>query len=159
MKEGGAGGGKSVARKVVIRRATAEDLPAIVKLDEKATGKPKPKHWEQLFAHFSEQAGEGRAFLVAALDDRVIGFMTGEIRAFEFGSEPCGWVFALTVDPQVRVQNVGTRLFEALCEVFKAAGVEKVRTMLAREDHLVLAFFRSLGMMAGPFIQLERDLD
>ncbi|TAK49497.1 MAG: GNAT family N-acetyltransferase [Xanthobacteraceae bacterium] len=158
MKEGAQAGVKSAARKIVIRRATVEDLPAIVRLDEKTTGKPKPQHWEQLLAHFSEQSG-GRAFLVAAIDDRVIGFMTGEVRAFEFGSEPCGWVFALTVDPQVRVQNVGTQLFEALCEVFKEAGVDKVRTMLARENHLVLAFFRSLGMMAGPFIQLERDLE
>jgi ribosomal protein S18 acetylase RimI-like enzyme len=159
MKERAQTGGKSMARKVTIRRATADDLPAIVRLDEKATGKPKPKHWEQLYAHFSQQTDEGRAFLVADLDGRVVGFMTGEIRAFEFGSEPCGWVFALTVDPQVRVQNVGTRLFDALCDVFKEAGVDKVRTMLAREEHLVLAFFRSLGMMAGPFIQLERDLE
>ena len=53
----------------------------------------------------------------------------------------------------------GTRLFEELCNRFRQAGVAKVRTMLARNNGLVLAFFRSLGMMAGPFIQLEKDLD
>jgi ribosomal protein S18 acetylase RimI-like enzyme len=68
-------------------------------------------------------------------------------------------VFALNVDPEIRVHNVGTRLFDALCENFRQAGVDKVRTMLTRDDHLVLAFFRGLGMMAGPFIQLEKDLD
>jgi ribosomal protein S18 acetylase RimI-like enzyme len=57
------------------------------------------------------------------------------------------------------VNNVGTRLFETLCETFKSAGVEKVRTMVDRDNHLVLAFFRSLGMMTGPFIQVEKDLD
>jgi len=31
--------------------------------------------------------------------------------------------------------------------------------MLARDDQLVMSFFRSQGMMAGPFIQLEKSLD
>jgi len=30
--------------------------------------------------------------------------------------------------------------------------------MLARDNHLVLSFFRSQGMMAGPFIPLEMEL-
>jgi len=37
--------------------------------------------------------------------------------------------------------------------------VNKVRTLLARDNHLVMSFFRSQGMMAAPFIALERDLD
>lgn len=152
-------GGKGTARTVSIRYALASDLPVIIKLDEKATGRAKPEYWKGLFEHFSQTALDGRAFLVATIEDRVVGFMTGEVRAFEFNSEPCGWVFALTVDSHLRVQNIGTRLFEAICEIFKKAGVDKVRTMIGRDDHLVLAFFRSLGMMAGPFIQLERDLD
>lgn len=144
---------------VEIRTATAEDIPCIIELDEKATGQAKSQYWRELFGHFAQPAGNGRAFLVAEQQGRVVGFITGEIRAFEFGSEPCGWVFAVNVDPEIRVHNVGTRLFETLCETFKRAGVEKVRTMLDRDNDLVLAFFRSLGMMAGPFIQLEKDLD
>ena len=34
----------------------------------------------------------------------------------------------------------------------------KVRTMLGRDNTLILSFFRSQGMMAGPFIPLEMDL-
>jgi hypothetical protein len=37
--------------------------------------------------------------------------------------------------------------------------VSKVRTLLARDNKLILSFFRSQGMMAGPFIPLEMDLD
>jgi N-acetylglutamate synthase-like GNAT family acetyltransferase len=144
---------------IEIRTALAEDIPWIVSLDEKTTGQAKLQYWQELFAHFQKSRGVGRAFLVAEQQGRVVGFITGEVRAFEFGSEPCGWVFALNVDPEIRVHNVGTRLFETLCETFRQAGVEKVRTMLNRDNHLVLSFFRSLGMMAGPFIQLEKDLD
>jgi hypothetical protein len=31
--------------------------------------------------------------------------------------------------------------------------------MVARDNHLHMTFFRSEGMMAGPYIQLEKDLD
>ena len=40
-----------------------------------------------------------------------------------------------------------------------AAGVRKLRTMLSRDNTLILSFFRSQGMMAGPFIPLEMDLE
>ena len=144
---------------IEIRTALAGDIPWIVSLDEKTTGQAKLQYWQELFAHFQQSRGVGGAFLVAEQQGQVVGFITGEVRAFEFGSEPCGWVFALNVDPEIRVHSVGTRLFETLCETFGRAGVEKVRTMLNRDNHLVLSFFRSLGMMAGPFIQLEKDLE
>src|ERR1035438_5445584 len=98
-----------------IRTALAEDIPWIVSLDEKTTGQPKLQYWQELFAHFQQSRGIGRAFLVAKQQGRVVGFITGEVRAFEFGSEPCGWVFALNVDPEIRVHNVGTRLFRQYC--------------------------------------------
>jgi N-acetylglutamate synthase-like GNAT family acetyltransferase len=144
---------------IEIRSATAKDVPFIVELDERATGQAKRRYWRELFDHFSQLRGDGRAFLVAEHQGRMVGYIAGEIRAFEFGAERCGWVFALNVDQDIRVNNVGTRLFETLCETFKGAGVEKVRTMVDRDNHLVLAFFRSLGMMTGPFIQVEKDLD
>jgi hypothetical protein len=34
-----------------------------------------------------------------------------------------------------------------------------VRTLLDRDDPLVLAFFRSQGMMAAPFIPLQMELE
>ena len=42
---------------------------------------------------------------------------------------------------------------------FKEAGVSKMRTMVERNTILQMLFFRSEGMMAGPYIQLERVLD
>ena len=44
------------------------------------------------------------------------------------------------------------------CGAFRRAGVRTVRTMLSRDNTLILSFFRSQGMMAGPFIPLEMDL-
>jgi ribosomal protein S18 acetylase RimI-like enzyme len=88
----------------------------------------------------------------------VVGFVIGEVRDWEFGSPPCGWVFAIDVKPDSRQAGIGTRLLDAICASFRRAGVRKVRTMLGRDNTLILSFFRSQGMMAGPFIPLEMDL-
>jgi ribosomal protein S18 acetylase RimI-like enzyme len=96
---------------------------------------------------------------VAEAGPGLIGFIAGDVRAYEFGASASGWVFALNVEPGRRDMDAGTHLFEELCARFKKAGVTKVRTLTARNNELVLAFFRGLGLMAGPFIQLEKDLD
>ncbi len=149
---------------VRIRAAAAEDVPAVAALDEQVTGLAKPDYWRDQFARYGTRRQSERFFLVAEgttgpLAGRVLGFVIGEIRAWEFGSPPCGWVFAVYVDTRVRLGGIGTRLLSAICDRFRAAGVDKVRTMLARDDHLLMSFFRSQGMMAGPYVQLEMDLE
>jgi GNAT superfamily N-acetyltransferase len=89
---------------------------------------------------------------------RCAGFVVGEIRAWEFGSPPSGWIFAVAVLRSAREHGVGGLLFEAVCAHFRAVGVQRVRTMLGKNDLLVMSFFRGQGMMAGPFIQLEKGL-
>ncbi len=88
----------------------------------------------------------------------LLGFIIGEVRAWEFGSAPCGWVLALSVEPRARLRGVGKALFEAIAQEFKRAGVGTMRTMVARDNRLHLSFFRSAGMMAGPYLQLEKEL-
>ena len=89
----------------------------------------------------------------------LLGFIIGEVRAWEFGSAPCGWVIALSVEPRARLRGVGQRLFRAMAVEFAETGVEKMRTMVARDNRLHLMFFRSEGMTAGPYIQLERHIE
>ncbi len=150
---------RDLGGEVEIRPASEKDIPSVVKLDEIATGQSKRRYWEDLYALFSRESAGHRAFLVAEIGERVVGFITGEIRAFEFGAERCGWIFAMAVDPEVRVHNIGTRLFEQICKIFAQAGVEKVRTLIERDNHLIMAFFRSQGMMVGRYIQMERDIE
>ena len=51
-----------------------------------------------------------------------------------------------------------TRLFDELCAIFQRAGVDKVSTLIERDSDLVLAFFRSQGMIFGRYIQMEKEL-
>lgn len=149
---------------LTIRRVRAVDLDEIIALDAKVTGLAKPDYWQEIFKRFGEGQPVDRIFLVAGSARptgraRLLGFIVGELRAWEFGSAPCGWIFALSVDSDARLHGVGEALFEAISVEFRSIGVSKLRTMVARDSLLNLMFFRAEGMMAGPYVQLEKDLD
>ncbi len=137
---------------VAIRPSQATDLTAISALDARLTGSNKPQYWQEMLA-------PDRHFLVAeTAKGALAGFIAGEVRAWEFGQPAAGWVFAIQVDPKTRLKGVGSALFEALAARFKAEGVTRVRTLVDRKDHLILSFFRAQGMIAGPSLQLDKEL-
>ena len=149
---------------VRVRHVQAADIPHVIGLDTRVTKLAKAEYWNDIFLRYGKRRLHERFFLVAEscvdrADPHVLGFIIGEIRAWEFGSTPCGWVFALSVEPEMRLHNVGNAMLEAISGEFKKAGVSKMRTMVARDARLPMLFFRSEGMMAGPYIQLEKDLD
>ncbi len=143
---------------VTVRPVRREDLDRVIALDAAVTGIAKRNYWRSVYDRYGKVGGAARQFLVADRAGQVAGFVIGEVRDWEFGSPPCGWVFAIDVDPAARQSGIGTRLLDAICANFRRAGVRKVRTMLARDNTLILSFFRSQGMMAGPFIPLEMEL-
>jgi len=142
---------------VRVRPARGTDLPSVVALDAENTGVAKAAYWRERFEWYAGRQPD-RFFLVAEREEEMLGFIVGEVRAWEFGSPPSGWIFAIHISPTARLHGLGTLLFEEICKRFRAAGVSHVRTMLAKDAHLLLSFFRSLGMMGGPFIQLEKRL-
>ena len=145
--------------KVDVRDVRRDDLHAVIAIDAAATGLAKPAYWRSVFRRYADPNERARRFLVAEANGEVVGFVVGEVRDWEFGSPPCGWVFGIDVRADMREAGVGSRLLEAIAESFRRAGVAKLRTMLSRDNTLILSFFRSQGMMAAPFIPLEMDLD
>jgi ribosomal protein S18 acetylase RimI-like enzyme len=141
-----------------VRSAQSSDLPAVIALDAETSGLEKATYWKERFAWYGG-GHRDRFFLIAENTGTPVGFIVGEVRAWEFGSPPSGWIFAISVNPTTRLLGVGTVLFDALCARFRKAGVKHVRTMLAKDAQLIMSFFRSQGMMAGPFIQLEMRLE
>lgn len=140
---------------VKVRPVRRADLPAVIALDATVTGLHKADYWQRIYRRYG-QAGEGlRHFLVATCDGEVAGFVIGEVRDWEFGSPPCGWLFAIDVDPRWREHGLGAKLLAALRECFEHVGVDMLRTMLHVDNTLILSFFRSQGMTAGKLLPLE----
>lgn len=144
---------------VTIRPARPADLEQVIAIDAIVTGLEKRAYWRTIHRRYGDAERIGRRFLVAEGGGRVAGFVIGEVRDWEFGEPPCGWVFAIDVHPDFRLGGVGTQLVDAMADWFRREGVKKLRTILARENTLILSFFRSLGMTTGPFIPLEINLD
>lgn len=144
---------------VTIRNALPADFNVVLELDLGDAAEDKPAYWRGIFDRYVTTGRDDRIFLVAEIGGEVIGFIVGEVRAWEFGSPPCGWVFALSVAPKARERGVGETMLKELCLRLKKAGITTVRTMVDREDKLTLSFFRSQGLRSGRYIELEKPID
>ncbi|NCO51790.1 MAG: GNAT family N-acetyltransferase [Deltaproteobacteria bacterium] len=144
---------------VTIRNALMSDFDTILNLDFAGATTDRPAYWRGIFDRFVSTGRTGGFFLVAETGAEVIGFIIGEVRAWEFGSPPCGWVFALGVSPNFRELGIGQRMLKEISLRLKQAGVTTLRTMVDREDKLTLSFFRSQGLRTGRYIELEKPID
>jgi len=148
-----------MTNQVTIREALANDFDAVVALDLDGVTEEKPTYWRGIFDRYVTIDRDGGFFLVAEIRGEVVGFIVGEIRAWEFGSPPCGWVFALSVSTEHREIGVGQIMLQEMCQRLKKAGVTTVRTMVDRDNKLTLSFFRSQGLRTGRYVELEKLLD
>jgi len=153
----------------VIRDIGPRELEAVIAIDAQISGTAKADYWQLMYQRYAggdrgdrdedrDAEDRGSHFLICLEADEVLGFILGEVRAWEFGSPPCGWVFGIGVRAERRLHGVGSALLERLCERFRAAGVDRVRTMVSRRNRRLLAFFRSQAMMAGPYVELEKAI-
>ena len=146
--------------RVRIRPLSSSDVLEVARIDAVHTGVRKDAYWRGVFRDFVEASDvSARVGLAAVGPAGLCAYLLGEVRAFEFGSQPCGWIFAVGVDPQTARHGVGSRLLRAACRRFRELGVPIVRTMVRRNDVPVLAFFRSSGFAGGSYVQLEVDVD
>jgi ribosomal protein S18 acetylase RimI-like enzyme len=143
---------------ITIRNAVSADLGTVIRLDLETTGNEKRGYWQEAFVRHVAPPHDGRLFLVAEKDSAAVGFIVAEIRAWEFGSPPCGWVFALNVARGLREHGIASVLYRELCVRLRGAGIDTIRTMVAVDNKVNLSFFRSMGMKSGPYIELERRL-
>lgn len=145
---------------VSIRSLAKADLAAIVRLDALHTGQSKPAYWKQVFQDFAgSRAGRTRIGLVASRGGTLAGFVLADVRAFEFGSEPCGWILEIGVDPAFLRQGIASALLSEASRRLRRAGVTTIRTMVRRNDVPFLTFFRTNGFSGGPYVQLEQTWD
>lgn len=151
--------GQATRAPVRVRDLRQDDIDRVVRIDALHTGQANRSYWKRAFDDFLRPDPDRlRVGLAAESEGQLIGYLLGEVRAFEFGSEACGWVFAVGVDPEHARRDVGSTLLSEICGRFKDAGITTVRTMVRRNDVPVLAFFRANGFVGGSFVQLEVGL-
>lgn len=139
---------------LTVRPVRRTDLAALVAIFADRSTPTDEDYWIARM-RWHEEDPVDRSFLVADVAGTCVGAITGEVRAREFRSTRVGTLFAVGVADGYRESGVGTVLFEALSAAFLNAGVELIRAMVPKDEALLMAFLRSQGMRAGPFVQME----
>ena len=97
--------------------------------------------------------------LGAEIDGKLVGFMFGEIKLWEFGrAEKTGWIKVLAVDPEYQGMGVGLRLGETILGHFQKKNVKKVRTLVEWHEGNVISYFKSLGFNMLGMLPLEKEI-
>ncbi|MFQ6110794.1 MAG: GNAT family N-acetyltransferase [Nitrospinota bacterium] len=150
---------------VIIRTLRVGDVDEIMLLGERLTGERRPAHWrEQLTAYWDGSATDPmgrdpRSCRVAEVDGKVVGFILGDVRGWEFGLAEAAWVWDLGVDPDYQGRGIGTMLAQSLFDYFRSKGARTVYTMVNWGDGRLLGYFKSLGFRRGDMINLEKTLE
>jgi len=150
--------------KLVLRPLRESDIPSIITIDERTSGRAKPEYWRSKLTGYLLQnpagrdAEDGVLARIAEIDGEVVGFMIGEIRRWEFGQPFCGWITALGTDPDHQRLGIGRRLLAELLDYYRDKELREIRTIVEWPDGDLLKFFHSMGFVHGPFVELQKSL-
>ncbi len=151
----------TVGLDVTIRPIRQGDAARVAAIERAHTRRLNARWWEDVIArHVRRGRGASRRVgFVAEEDGRVVGYILGQVRAFEFGSEPCGWIYSVGVHPGRLRRGIAALLFERAVAAFRDLGVSVVRTMVRNDDERLQTFFRSRGFVRGTYTELERPVE
>ncbi len=108
---------------------------------------------EDLFISFIKKSPD--TCLVAETENKVAGFIIGEIKEWGFGVERSGWIEMVEVDPKHMGGGIGKALGEDLIKHFKKEEIKEVYTSVKWDSGDLIAFFKSVGFDKSSFINLE----
>ena len=143
--------------KLVVRRMRTQDAEAVLRIDEKITGTPHEAQWESRI--IERVSNNPLGCLVAEAQGKVVGFIFGDIRGWEFAIPKSGWIEIVGVDPEFQGKGVARALIEKLHLYFTNHNVMRVMTMVNWNDGGLVSFFRALGFERSDFIVLDKGAD
>lgn len=145
-----------MSKPVTVRPLRPQDLAAVVAIDAKVAGRSRARYYEE---HHALGAGSGaqiNASLVAEVDGVVVGFLMGTLSFGDFCiPDTAAVVDTLGVDPDCQDRGVGGALFEQFRANMRAAGVERIYTLVDWADFGLLKFFGKMGFGPSQRLSLE----
>jgi len=153
-----------VSANVAVRFLGMDDLDDILRIQQRLVGDQQIENPEKLLTLkdttvYHLQHGDPLLNLGAEIDGKLVGFLIGDIRRWEFGrSEMIGWILILGVDREYHGMGVGRKLGATLFDHFRKKNVRKVQTLVEWHDGELISFFKSLGFNWLPMLPLEKEI-
>jgi ribosomal protein S18 acetylase RimI-like enzyme len=124
-----------------VRALKAGDLGDIIRIDQKVTGRKREAYIRELVDEAMSDSAV-RVSLVARVDGIAVGFVMARTDFGDYGRvEPVAVLDTIGVDPDYAHRGVGHALLSQLFANLRALGVERVETVVARENFGLLGFF------------------
>jgi ribosomal protein S18 acetylase RimI-like enzyme len=138
----------------------ANDFDAVVGIDAKVLGAPRPEYYETKFEKLFNSKDYLPASLVAEEEDgTVAGFVMGEVYMGEYGIfQEVATLDTIGVDPGCRNRGIGERLINEFVDHLKKLGVKRINTLVNWNDSRLIRFFSANRFQPSTTINLERVL-
>ena len=137
----------------------ASDLPVLVRIDRKITGRDRTAYFQNKVAEVLEESGI-RISVVGELDGIPVGFIMARLDFGEFGHfEPEAVIDTMGVDPAFAHHRVGSALMSQILANLGALRVENVRTQVGWDQLELLSFLNHCGFRPSQRIAMERQIN
>ena len=146
--------GLAMKEEITIRKMKAEDVAAIMDLDRRISGKERAPSWPQRVTRYLEMYYPPLCF-VAERDSKVIGFILGDMRGWEYALPVSGWIDIMGVDPEYREQGIGRKLVSAFVEECHRRGM-RTHIIVREDDERLRRFLVSLDFQRGKLTEYEK---
>jgi ribosomal protein S18 acetylase RimI-like enzyme len=153
-----------VSAAVTTRFLGLDDLEDILRIQQRIVGEQQSDNSEKLAllkdtTVYHLQHGDPLMNLGAEIDGKLVGFVIGEVRRWEFGrSEMIGWILILGVNPEYQGMGVGRKLGSTLLDHFRKKNVRKIQTLVEWHDGELISYFKSLGFSLLQMLPLEKEI-
>lgn len=153
-----------VSAAITTRFLGMDDLDEILRIQQRIVGEQQSDNSEKLASLkdttvYHLQHGDPLLNLGAEIDGKLVGFLIGEIRRWEFGRpEMIGWILILGVNPEYQGMGVGRKLGSMLLDHFKKKNVRKIQTLVEWHDGELISYFKSLGFGLLQMLALQKEI-
>ncbi|MBI2319866.1 MAG: GNAT family N-acetyltransferase [Betaproteobacteria bacterium] len=148
-----------MAQQPKMRVMKSSDLDAIVRIDEQTSRQNRREYYERKLAALLDPRHTINSSLVAEVDGKVVGFIMGDIYFGEFGiPETSATIDTLGVDPKIQHRGIASDLMDQFIMNMKAAGVNKIYTLVNWDDFALERFFSRHRFVPSKRINLELTL-
>ncbi len=123
------------AADVLLRVATAADIPAIAAVDHNAF----TPHWWNSAAALHRHSAAAACFYVAAVQGQIVGYVEGELQRYS------AHINRIAVAPERQAHGVGSALLEHALRIFWRAGADQVTLNTQCDNVASLRLYRRFG--------------
>ena len=145
--------------KRVMRVLKQSDMDAVVAIDALASKEERRDYYARKFDAILNPRHNINSSIVCEVDGKVAGFIMGDIYFGEYGiPEASATIDTLGVHPEFQKHGVGTEMLDQFMMNMKAAGVNKVYTLVNWDDFALEKFFSRHKFVPSKRINLELQM-